>query len=74
MRTTKRDVLKMIERMPEDVSIDEIMYALYFRQHVDQGLEEAEDGKLAPHEEVEREMNEWLQSLGLRARGETSAG
>ena len=74
MTTTKRDVIEMLERMPEDVSIDEIMYALYFRQHVDQGLREVEDGKLIPHEQVEREMNEWVQSLGLRARGETSVG
>jgi hypothetical protein len=75
MSTTKQAVLEMIERMPDDASIDEIMYALYFRQHVDEGLREAEDESvLIPQEQIEREMTEWVQSLGLRALGETSAG
>jgi hypothetical protein len=72
--TTKQDVLKMIERMPDDVSIDQIMYALHFRQHVDEGLRQADDeSMLIPHDEIVREMNEWVQSLGLDSRGATSA-
>lgn len=42
---TKQAVLKMIERMPEQSSVEDIMYELYFRQRVDRGLKELARGK-----------------------------
>lgn len=62
--TTKRDVVEMIESMPDDVSLEDIMYALYVRQKVDRGLKDAAEGKLIPHDEVMRKLDEWLQSPG----------
>jgi hypothetical protein len=62
--TTKRDVIEMLERMPDDVSLEDIMYALYVRQKVDRGLKDAAEGRLIPHDEVMRKLDEWLQSPG----------
>jgi predicted transcriptional regulator len=69
----KQAALKIIEQMPDDVSLEDIMHELYFRQRVDRGLKESEEGKLIPHDEVMREIAEWLRSSGRPARGETSA-
>ena len=60
----KRAALDMIQAIPEDVSLEEKMYELYFRQRVDRGLEELEQGKTLTPEAVKRSLAQWLQSSG----------
>lgn len=62
--TTKDVVLKMIGQMPEDSSLEEMIYELYFRQRVDRGLRELAVGKTVSHSEVERSLAKWLRSAG----------
>jgi predicted transcriptional regulator len=50
--------------MPDDASIEDIMYELYFRQRVDRGLRELDEGKTVSHEEIKRSLVKWLQSAG----------
>ncbi len=64
MATTKDDVLRMIERMPEDASLESMIYELYFRQKVDRGLSELEKGKTLSHQGVKRSVSRWLRSAG----------
>jgi hypothetical protein len=35
----------MIEELPEDITISDIMAESYFRQNVDEGLKEVDEGK-----------------------------
>ena len=62
--TTKRDMLEMIERMPDDVSVEDVMYALYVRQAVDRGMADVKAGRTVSHEEAMKQIDEWLQSAG----------
>ena len=50
----------MIETLPEEITVDDIMAELYFRQQVDAGLRELDEGKWIPHEEVEKRLSRWL--------------
>jgi predicted transcriptional regulator len=61
---TKQAVLQMIRQLPDKVSVEDIMYELYFRQRVDRGLRELEKGRTIPHKEVKRRLAKWLQSTG----------
>ena len=61
---TKQEALKLIERLPDDASLEDIMYELYFRQRVDRGLRELEESETVPHDEVERSVVTWLRSTG----------
>jgi predicted transcriptional regulator len=70
-KNAKRATIEMLERLPEDVSLDEIMYELYFCQQVEAGLEDVKAGRTIPHEQVMRELAEWRKSIGLRGRSET---
>jgi len=63
--TTKQDVLEMIERMPDDASLQDIMYELYVRERIERGLREANEGKTVSHEEVKQSLSKWRQSAGL---------
>jgi predicted transcriptional regulator len=60
----KQVALKMIEQMPPDASLENIMYELYFRQRVDSGLQEFDAGKTIPHQEAKQSLAQRLQSPG----------
>ena len=60
--TPKQAALKIIEQMPADASLEDIMYELYFRQRVDRGLREFDADQTISHEEVKRHLVKWPQS------------
>ena len=62
--SAKRAAIELIERLPEDASLEDIMYELYFRERVGRGLQEWREGKAAPHSEVIRDALDWLRSTG----------
>ncbi|MBI5189556.1 MAG: hypothetical protein HZA22_02615 [Nitrospirae bacterium] len=60
MEGVKRQVLNMIESLPEEVTVDDIMAELYFKMQVDAGLKELDEGRGIPHDEVKSRMSRWL--------------
>ena len=60
MSKIKDKVIEMIKILPENVTVDEIMAELHFKQQVDAGLKELDEGKGIAHEDVERQMGKWL--------------
>ena len=62
MSGAKEQVIRMIERLPDDVTADDILREIYFKMQVDAGLEELDEGLGIPHENVEEHMSKWLSS------------
>ncbi len=60
MAGVKEQVLQLVQSLPEDVTVDDVMAELYFKIQVDAGLKELDEGKGVPHEEVEKRMARWL--------------
>jgi hypothetical protein len=60
MSQVKEAVIEMIKEMPDDSSLTDIMAELYFRQKVDRGLKELDEGKGIPHKVVRERMKKWL--------------
>ncbi len=60
MSKVKQEVIQMIKKLPEKVSIDDILAELYFRLQVDSGLKELDEGKGILHKEVEKRISKWL--------------
>lgn len=58
--TVKEAVLEMIRNLPDNVTVDDIMAELYFRQKVDQGLRELDEGKAVPHNQAREQLKKWL--------------
>ena len=52
----KETVRSLLEGLPDDCSLDDVMYHLYVNQMVERGRAQAEAGKLIPHETVAEEM------------------
>ena len=62
MTTTKEKAIYWIRSMPDDCTLDEIRYQLYFREQIDEGLKAIEEDRVIPHEEVKRRTAQWLAS------------
>ena len=58
MAQLKDEVIQMIERLPDDAGISDIMAELYFRQRVDAGLKELDEGKGISHDQIARTPGE----------------
>jgi len=58
--TTKEVVIEMIQRLPDDVTLTDIMAELYFRQKVDEGLRQLDSGEGISHEDAKKRLARWL--------------
>ena len=54
--TTKERVLKLLDGLPDDCSLEDVLYHLYLIHAVDRGLADADAGSTIPHEEVAEEL------------------
>ena len=45
----------------------QIIHLVILRSKIEQGFAEIDDGKGIPHEQLKKEMSEWLQSFGPRS-------
>jgi predicted transcriptional regulator len=56
MLAVKESAKKIIENLSDQSTWDDLMYELYVRQKIDQGLDDLEKGRVVSHEEVRRMM------------------
>jgi predicted transcriptional regulator len=61
MSGAKQEVLRILERLPDDASLEDIQYHIYVRQKIDHGLEDVEAGRILSEEEFDRRMEKWLE-------------
>lgn len=62
--STKQAVLDLLEKLPEDCTLDDIQYHLYVLQTIERGRQDIAQGKMLSHEEVKRELRHKWQSGG----------
>jgi predicted transcriptional regulator len=66
MSTVKQEVIRLIQSLPDDCTLEDIQYRLYLREQVEQGLADIEAGHVVSHEEAKRRIAEWRKSSGPR--------
>ena len=59
MAAAKDMARQVIDALPDEASMDDIIHALYVRERCERGLREVRDGKGIPHDEVKRQMEKW---------------
>jgi hypothetical protein len=60
MAHVKDDVIKMIEGLPDDVGVADIIAELYFRLKVERGLDELDQGKGVSQAVARDKLKQWL--------------
>jgi len=58
--TVKEIAKKVIDSLPDEASMDEIIHALYIRAKFDRGIRQIDEGKGISHEEAKKRMREWV--------------
>jgi predicted transcriptional regulator len=50
----KKEIENMLDDLPEDANWDDVMYKIYVRQSIDQGLKDSEAGRTVSHEDIKK--------------------
>jgi len=58
--TTKQAVLELIENMPDDLDVEELMERLHLLQRLQRAEADVAAGRVRPHDEVMVRAREWL--------------
>lgn len=57
--SAKQEALDVIQRLPDNTDIEEIMYRLYVLENIRKGQEDAAQGKTQSAEEVLKDIQSW---------------
>jgi hypothetical protein len=59
MKTSAKDEVRaLLEKLPDDASLNDIQYHIYVRQKIENGLVAIKEGKVIP--QIEKRMARWL--------------
>ena len=58
--TTKENVLKVVQSLPDNACIEDAMERLLFLAKIEKGLEQANAGETISHDQVRENMAAWL--------------
>jgi predicted transcriptional regulator len=56
MSTVRESLLEIAARLPDQCTWDEVMYQIYVRQKVEEGLADVSEGRTVDHEAVFEEL------------------
>lgn len=56
----KQATLRMVRRLADNASFEDIQYELYVLQNIQEGLRDVEQGNTVSHEEARRQLCGWL--------------
>jgi predicted transcriptional regulator len=61
MEPAKKMVRALLERLPDDCSLEDVLYHLYVVQKIEAGLADSDAARLIPHEQVAEELRrKWV--------------
>jgi len=60
MTNVREQVIQILDALPEDATLDDVMAEIYFRMRVDKGLKDLDEGRWISQEELEKRMAKWL--------------
>ncbi len=59
MHTAKQEALEAIQRLPDDVDTEEMIYRLYVLENIRRGQQDAAEGKTESAEAVLKDIQSW---------------
>ena len=62
--TLKEEIIELIKKLPEDTTLNDVIYHLYVKQKISKGIKEIDKGNSVPHEQVmenaKKRLEEWI--------------
>ncbi len=60
MSSVKQQVRQILDRLPDDCSVEDVQYHLYVIEKIRRRLEQAEHGETVPQTEAEARLAKWI--------------
>ena len=60
MSTAKEEVIALLEKLPDDCSLEDVQYHLYVIEKIRRGIDRAEKEGVLSQDEVERKLDKWI--------------
>jgi hypothetical protein len=60
MSTAKQDVTSLLNKLPDDCSLEDIQYHLYVLEKIQHGLEAASSQGVKTQQQAEEQLSKWL--------------
>lgn len=58
MKPAKEQVVDILNKLPDDCTMQEVIYHLYVRGRIERGMKALAEGQTLTHEEVEKRLQE----------------
>ncbi|MBE0536458.1 MAG: hypothetical protein IH624_12385 [Phycisphaerae bacterium] len=59
MKTAKEEARSLIDRLPDDCTLEDIQYHLYVAEKMQRGIERAQTEGTLTQDDVERKFSKW---------------
>ena len=59
MNTAKDEVKALLDKLPDDCSLEEVQYHLYVVEKIRRGIERADKEATVSQKDVERKLSKW---------------
>ena len=59
MQNAKQEAIEAIQRLPDDVDIEQMIYQLYVLENIRKGQKDASEGKSETAEQVLKDIQSW---------------
>lgn len=59
-RTAKEEVMELLREMPDNSTLEEIMYELYVWEKLKISEQDSREGRVYTHEEMKEQLKQWL--------------
>jgi len=63
MQNAKDTARQLIDQLPDTATYNDIMYELYVKQKIEQGVQDSRDGKITSHEDVKKHYQQRANDL-----------
>ena len=60
MKTAKQEVKSLLDKLPDDCTLEDIQYHLYAAEKIQRGIERAKSEGTLSQKEVERKFRKWI--------------
>jgi hypothetical protein len=65
MSPVKESIIRLVESLPDDCTVEDIQHHLYVREKILAGSRAIDENRVQSHEEVGRRLDQWAASYGL---------
>jgi len=57
---TKEKIISGIQKLPDSVTVDEILDQILLLEKIEKGIDQADNGKVLSEKELDKRLSKWL--------------